>query len=204
MRAGTQLELSKREKILDAAVAVFSDRGYRATLVDEIAQEAGVAKGTIYLYFKSKEEMYLEAFRANVEKLREQTVQRMEEARSTWDKIKAFVSVPAEFGETNKNFLRIYLTEFTGVGSIGERAPWAEELKGILRRDSDLLREVFRKAIETGEVREVPVEQLVTMLQYTVGGMMISRVTDIRLSDDNLDPEMIVDLFRQWLRPVGT
>jgi len=190
---------SKREQILNAAVVVFSTRGYRATLVDEIAQKAGVAKGTLYLYFKSKEEMYLEAFRENVERLHEQTLERIENARSTWDKIKAFVIVRLEFGETHKDFLRIYLSEF--VGTLMGRGAWSEQLRAMLQRESDLLRDLFRKGIEAGEVRDVPVEQLVSMLHYTVGGIMTSRVTEIRLTEVQLDPDMIVELLRKGLGP---
>jgi len=197
--ADKQTELSKREQILKAAVTVFSSRGYRETLVDEIAQEAGVAKGTLYLYFKSKEEMYLEAFRENVERLYEQTRQRIEEALSTWDKVKAFIIVRLEFGETNKSFLRIYLSEF--IGTLMGRGEWSEHVRAVQKRESDLLRHVFRKGIEAGEVRDVPVDQLVAMLYYTVGGIMTSRVTGIRLTEVQLDPDLIVDLLRKGLGP---
>ncbi|MFB3904240.1 MAG: TetR/AcrR family transcriptional regulator [Acidobacteriota bacterium] len=192
---------SKREKILKAAVSVFSARGYRSTLVDEIAQEAGVAKGTLYLYFKSKEEIYLEAFRENVERLHEVTVRRIDEAHTTWDKIKAFIAARLEFGETNKHFLRIYLSEF--VGSLTGREEWAKQLKTAFQRESDLLRAVFEKGIEAGEVREIPVEQLVSMLYYAVGGILMSRVTAIRLTEAQLDADMIVELLRKGLGTLG-
>jgi AcrR family transcriptional regulator len=187
----------RRGQILSAAVLVFSARGYRESLVDEIAQEAGVAKGTLYLYFKSKEEMYLEAFRENVEQLHELTVERMRKARSTWDKIKAFVAVRLEFGETHKDFLRIYLSEF--VGTLMRRGEWSERLQVLLRRESDLLRDTFRRGIRAGEVRRVPVEQLVSMLQYMVGGIVTSRITEIRLTEAHLDPDMIVELLRKGI-----
>jgi AcrR family transcriptional regulator len=45
-------------RILDAAVAVFSRYGFRRASVDDVAREAGVAKGTIYLYHESKEELF--------------------------------------------------------------------------------------------------------------------------------------------------
>lgn len=48
----------KREVILAAAQTLFGRYGYRRTAIDDIAQEAGIAKGTVYLYFKSKEEIF--------------------------------------------------------------------------------------------------------------------------------------------------
>lgn len=52
----------KRERILAAAVKVFARKGYFAARVQEIAKKAGVADGTIYLYFRSKEDILVELF----------------------------------------------------------------------------------------------------------------------------------------------
>lgn len=59
----------KRERILDAAVRVFAKKGFHATRVSEVAKAAGVADGTIYLYFRSKDELLLSLFEDRVEKL---------------------------------------------------------------------------------------------------------------------------------------
>jgi AcrR family transcriptional regulator len=53
--------LRKRKKIVAAGTELFIRQGYRKTNVDEIAQRAGVAKGTVYLYFKTKSEILLHA-----------------------------------------------------------------------------------------------------------------------------------------------
>lgn len=59
----------KRDRILDAAVRVFAREGFHATKVSDIARAAGVADGTIYLYFKSKEELLVSLFEDRVERL---------------------------------------------------------------------------------------------------------------------------------------
>jgi len=59
----------KRERILDAAVKVFAKKGFHATRVSEVAKAAGVADGTIYLYFKSKDELLISLFEDRVERL---------------------------------------------------------------------------------------------------------------------------------------
>jgi AcrR family transcriptional regulator len=53
------VSVSTRDAILDAAEKLFARFGYRKTTIDELAREAGIAKGTVYLYFKSKEEIAL-------------------------------------------------------------------------------------------------------------------------------------------------
>ena len=61
MQAKTK-ENDKRSRILDAAVRVFAERGFFGATVAEIARAAGVADGTIYLYFKSKDDVLLRLF----------------------------------------------------------------------------------------------------------------------------------------------
>jgi len=59
----------KRERILAAAVKVFAKSGFHGTRVSEVAKAAGVADGTIYLYFRSKDELLVSLFEDRVEKL---------------------------------------------------------------------------------------------------------------------------------------
>lgn len=59
----------KRERILDAAVRVLAKKGFHSTRVSEVAKAAGVADGTIYLYFKSKDELLVSLFEDRVERL---------------------------------------------------------------------------------------------------------------------------------------
>jgi AcrR family transcriptional regulator len=53
-----QYRHNRREQILDAALQLFSQQGFVGTNVDDIAQKAGIAKGTLYLYFKSKDDIF--------------------------------------------------------------------------------------------------------------------------------------------------
>jgi AcrR family transcriptional regulator len=80
---------SRRAVILDAALRVFGQYGYRRTSMDDIAREAGIAKGTIYLSFASKEEV----FQALSERLSERMLAGAEAARrrpgTTTDKLAA-------------------------------------------------------------------------------------------------------------------
>jgi TetR/AcrR family transcriptional regulator, fatty acid metabolism regulator protein len=59
----------KRERILLAAVKVFAKNGFHATRVSEVAKAAGVADGTIYLYFRSKDELLVSLFEDRVNRL---------------------------------------------------------------------------------------------------------------------------------------
>jgi AcrR family transcriptional regulator len=60
---------SRRDRILEAAMRHFAERGYRGTRVEDVANEVGVAKGTVFLDFGSKEGLFLEAFKRAVSRL---------------------------------------------------------------------------------------------------------------------------------------
>jgi AcrR family transcriptional regulator len=57
---------ARRETILDAALTVFAERGFEAARLDDVAARAGIAKGTLYLYFKDKEALFEEVVRTAV------------------------------------------------------------------------------------------------------------------------------------------
>src|SRR5215475_10801701 len=59
----------RRTELLTAARTVFSKKGFHDATIDDIAETAEVAKGTVYLYYKSKKEIYLEALRFGIESL---------------------------------------------------------------------------------------------------------------------------------------
>src|SRR6516165_4674966 len=68
-RRRTQDAGQRRQAILDAALEEFSARGFAAARLDDVAQRARVAKGTIYLYFRDKESLFQELVRAMVSPL---------------------------------------------------------------------------------------------------------------------------------------
>ena len=62
-RGRAEKSAARRDAILEAALEEFSARGYEATRIDDVAQRAGVAKGTIYLHFEDKEALFQELVR---------------------------------------------------------------------------------------------------------------------------------------------
>ena len=71
-KVSTQYKIDVKEKIVDAALATFSKNGYDRTRMDDIAGAANVSKGTLYLYFKNKEELFYAISERNIRELKEQ------------------------------------------------------------------------------------------------------------------------------------
>jgi len=81
----------KRERILDAAERVFAQHGFFAARVSEIAKQAGVADGTIYLYFKSKDELLISLFESRMERFNQLLGEAIAGAASPTEKLLAIV-----------------------------------------------------------------------------------------------------------------
>jgi TetR/AcrR family fatty acid metabolism transcriptional regulator len=81
----------KRERILDAAETVFADRGFYHARVSEIAREAGIADGTIYLYFRSKDEILISLFESRMERVNRDMAEAMAAEPTAIDKVRTFI-----------------------------------------------------------------------------------------------------------------
>ncbi|MCB9792960.1 MAG: TetR/AcrR family transcriptional regulator [Alphaproteobacteria bacterium] len=80
----------KHEQIMRAAVAVFAEKGFHAARVSDIARKAGVADGTIYLYFKNKEALLLGVFEETMDRLREGVLAALADEKDPLAKIRVF------------------------------------------------------------------------------------------------------------------
>lgn len=81
----------KRKLILDAAERVFAKRGFFAARVSEIAKDAGVADGTIYLYFKSKDDLLISLFERRMQQVNETLRTAVAAVKTPRDQLRAFI-----------------------------------------------------------------------------------------------------------------
>jgi AcrR family transcriptional regulator len=98
----------RRTEIVDAARTVFARRGFAHGIIDEIATEAGIAKGTVYLYFRSKAEIYKAILDHDMKTLKKGTLEQIDAATTLKEKISAFILIRLKNAETRKEFFRNY------------------------------------------------------------------------------------------------
>jgi AcrR family transcriptional regulator len=155
--------------ILDAGRTVFSRDGFEASSVEDVAAEAGIAKGTVYLYFKSKEELYLAVLLRDIKAYAANSRARMEQAPTLRDKIEAYFRARMEYGRANKDFLRIYLTEYAGMCAI---KPISQEMRTLQLDNLKHLTGLIKTAIRRGEIRRVPPAALAAKVSDIARGLM--------------------------------
>jgi TetR/AcrR family fatty acid metabolism transcriptional regulator len=101
----------KRERILDAAVKVFAAEGFYNAKVAQIAQEAGVADGTIYLYFKSKDDLLISLFEDRMELINAHLRAALEEAESAAAKLRTVVRLHLQLVEQDRHMAEVICVE---------------------------------------------------------------------------------------------
>ncbi len=186
-------------EILAAARRVFARRGYDAATLDEVAQEAGIAKGTLYLYFPSKEEIFWAAVRERMLELRQRAQSAMRQAEGIQARLRAAIAVRGELMRTDAEFMRIYLTEFGHLCAhpTRYRKPF-RELYLAMARD---LAEVLEAGMKSGELRPGPPLELALTLQFLLRDCFTARYMGV-FADDGLNLENFVfELFWCGVRP---
>jgi TetR/AcrR family fatty acid metabolism transcriptional regulator len=110
-KAGASAAPGKRERILEAAVRVFAAEGFYNAKVAQIAEQAGVADGTIYLYFKSKDDLLISLFEDRMEGINANLRNALQAAPSAAEKLRAVVRLHLELVEQNRHMAEVICVE---------------------------------------------------------------------------------------------
>jgi len=138
--------------IVDAAEQVFFSKGYENATMDEIAEVAELSKGTLYLYFKTKEELYLAiALRGN-QILRKNTLEAIEKEKSGLDKVIACGRAYFQLYENQRNYfdaLNYMDSKELTPEMMHERHEAFQRNEGVLR----LLADIIEQGKQDGSIR---------------------------------------------------
>ena len=104
----------KREAILRAATSVFAHNGYFNSKVADIAREAGVADGTVYLYFKSKEDILHSIFDRNVAEALDAARKRIERITDPKEKLRQIATLHLERLSADRDLAVVFQVELRG------------------------------------------------------------------------------------------
>lgn len=182
----------KRNAILDAARTVFSRQGYAGASVEDVAEQAGIAKGTLYLYFKSKEELYLAALARDMETLSRQARDEMDRVPTLREKMLALLRVRLEYSRANEDFLRIYLAEY---GSMFVKSSLHGELCRLARENMRHIKHEVEQAALRREIRPVETGPVTAAVTSLARGMLETRLLGWKEFQARNEAEFAVDLL---------
>jgi AcrR family transcriptional regulator len=167
---------SKREQLIQAALDLFSRKGYHAVGVDSISEKAGTTKKTLYHHFKSKEELILAALRHYDERFRNNFMRSVEaKTESPAGRLLAIFDVVEEWFN-NKDFSGCLF-----VGAMGEYPDEDASIRHICQESKKLLQSYIRNLIEKAKLKNS--DQLSQQLFILIeGAITMAQVNNSSLS----------------------
>lgn len=169
-RTSTRAEKSaeRRDAILVAALDEFSARGFAATRLDDIAARAGVAKGTIYLHFKDKEQLFLDLIRTEIVPRVQQLGGSVPDAVPTRAVFESFVQmfVREVLPTRRADIIRLVITE-------GRNLPALAEFyyREVIQRGMAAMSKLVERGIARGEITN---RGLVQYPQVMIGSALVA------------------------------
>jgi AcrR family transcriptional regulator len=181
----------RREQILDAAARAFAKEGYPNTEVQDVADAVGVGKGTIYLYFSSKEELFLAAADRGMHRLKAFVEERCEGAEDGLERTARAITAYLTFFKDHPEHAELL---------IQERAEFRDRRKPTYFEHLDrgeghrAWEELYRGLIAAGRVRDVPISRIMDVLSDLVYGTMFTNHFSGRHKPVEVQAEDILDV----------
>lgn len=188
---GSKEKSSKYDKILEAAVTVFAAKGFRQSTISQVAREAGVADGTIYLYFKNKDDILVQFFEYKARQVFERFRREVDRGRTSVEKL--------------QNLVRVHLTEFQRdprmavvyqVETHQSRRLVEGQIREMAKTYQDLIAEIIEQGQREGAIRK---ELYVGLVKRFILGAVEEVIGTWLHSGQNYDlvsmADPLVDLF---------
>lgn len=149
----------RKEKIIEAAAVLFSKQNYHQVMMEDVAKLVSIAKGTVYNYFKSKEELYFSIMRMRMENLAESLKNNIQNEKSSFSSLQSFVTELYMFMIKHQNFFLMYQKE-----TLKAKHDLCSELLRLENVIKHLLGEIIRKGKNENIFRRIENEFAVDLI----------------------------------------
>ena len=182
------VEEFRTQSILEAALRVISRKGRAGATMEEIAREAGIAKGTIYLYFRSREALLDQVSSFAIQSLLKELDRVLDTPRPFSEQLRLLVRTKFAFLMNNIEFFRVYLEIRAPEGQLP--CPDQEAHGAYMGR----LTAFFQEAMDRGEIRRMDPGRVALFFSEGLTGILFQRVGEPG-NDPGGDPDLIADLL---------
>jgi AcrR family transcriptional regulator len=187
----------RRQQILEAALAVFSERGFHAANVSDVAAAAGVSQGTIYWYFDSKEELFTAAILSFFLRFGQDSLAGLEGQETAADKLRALGRSMAKLAHDAEGLFALFLEYWASSARREETGQWWAD---ILTEYKDIVVGIIEEGVERGEFRPVAAEPLAWAMMAVYDGLaaytMLVPELDLAASSDALVDVLLKGLLQ--------
>jgi TetR/AcrR family transcriptional regulator, cholesterol catabolism regulator len=155
------MDPKKRQRIVDAATECFVRSGFKRTSIDEIAERAGVGKGTVYLACESKAELFYQAVHADLQAWAAQIGRYVDPRRPAGEILTQMATAGVEYLAAHP----LVRDLFAGIHE-GTLPDWVEQFEELRTMGREIVAQVLRLGIRQGELRsDLDVELVAALLQ---------------------------------------
>lgn len=179
--------------ILEAARSVFATKGFNDATVDDIANAAGVAKGTVYLYYRSKRDIYFSALKFGIQQMYAALEDQLKAESTTEGKLRALIAVKLAYFDENRDFFKIYYSELGNLcihpGAIDS------EFKTLYLEQAKVIESILREGARRRVLRAVRAEQAAFAISDIIRGVVTQRLLGWSKSKTTQDVDFIFDLI---------
>jgi AcrR family transcriptional regulator len=161
-------------EILQAAHHVFAEKGFEQATIADIAAAAGVAKGTVYLYYRSKPEVYWAALKHDLVGLRDELRKQIEAAESVDAKVRAVIGTKLRYFESHRDFFRIYFSELGR--SLTRHTQFQRQIEELFLEEVQSLEQVLQQGVRRRAIRRLRPEAMAFAVLDLTRGVIAQRL----------------------------
>ncbi len=181
-------KILKRGKIIEAASLLFSQKNYHEVMVEDVAKLASLAKGTVYNYFSSKEELYFSIMRQRMEKLTTSLKNKIADEKTSIDSLHSFIIHTYMFMMKYQTFFLMYQKE-----SLKAENEICSELCVMEKDLKNMLRTIIKNGKNENLFREIDEDFAVDLILGSIYGS-VSRGIEKKYNEE----EMVKDRERVY------
>jgi TetR/AcrR family fatty acid metabolism transcriptional regulator len=164
---------NKRRRILSSALKLFARKGFEATALEEVARSSRLAKGTLYLYFKDKEDLYAQVVLDVLDRLEVFVADGLERSEGVIEKLHSVAEGQLRFFSGNRDYFRLFSALLTTEAPLLHRklvSPLLEKRRRLESFLGELVEEGKKEGVIRDDVEsQVVVYSFVGMVNQAVG-----------------------------------
>jgi len=142
---------NRRNAILKAARRLFFEKGFKFVTVESIAKKAELSKGSIYLYFNSKEEIYTQILLADIERFHEHFTDLLTNSPSASEALVKFAGIYVDLFLSDRELFRILMTFMLHTSDMNLPEELNTHIIKTTNQNINIIDEIFMYGIERGE-----------------------------------------------------
>jgi len=183
------------QSIQDAAMRVIARKGMAAATMQDIAEEAGVAKGTIYLYFRDRDELVEKTFDSAITGLRKRIDEAWAGQTEFADKLRALIAAKFAFFREHREFFRLYMSLRLPEGNPQQQRRQKRTCQPQYLTRIDQFAASLSEAMERGDIRRMDPRRLALFIIEGSNALVIERVMEDAPPPEQEDVELIASVI---------